>query len=689
MNLLNGLKSEKAFDFLFWLFCIASGVYFISWYLYVNPFPDYDSADQVYFPLLNCITLFKKIPEIGLYQCLDFGPEDYPPGSIFISWIIANLGGTKLLNQYPWSPQLLLIPFLYLPFLKITKENKNLKVLLFLTAFPVTHFIIRDYNLHSWICAISFCSVVLLLQSLKENSRTLYFCSFLLMTFSISIKHLGLIFSIFTLISTALWVLLQKKAEKQYLWLIFHLSLCIFSSVLIFYWKDSLTKYIKLTFQHNNKLLSPEFLLILCIILIAMGYLLKWIKTRKKHPLPQYFHSPLIPALFLILFYFTLISGLSFQNSLLTLLLFSLVALPLFLFLVSRYDYSDLRGFCYLLILIFSLGGFFLFFSGVAYAVALLFLPSLLILWQTFQDYKDKSGVFWPVLFVFFLISNFSISWKNFQTSFPEILKRQANYIMNSYHKNPFSWERCPVSIMRQEFETHMNQRNWFVKDGNTGSSLFKYGNRIPVLFENNDILMRKNLNYEINVFKKFPSCQSLENHPALLEKIHTMSKQTQSLPASQLIQNAVFPILLTRVNPLPESEAVPPVPFPEQMKFSPFLADQFARWIQNQFFQTDKMFLEKYYDKIDMKSAWPVPMTLWIHKSIPFLTTPIIQPNLKIHKEQFANEYFEIAIRMHESAFPGFYPYFLKKALLINPEFLEAEKDYKEYLQSEKNNEH
>ena len=432
---------------LYVLFLILSGIYFISWYLHVDPFPDRDSVHQIFFPFLNSL---KTGSEISCNPLFSKGVlnEAYPWGLALISSVISFVGLDFFFLQYPWALMaLMLIPICTIPFLLTNQRPLQILIFAGVCLFPTTHIALKSFSFHGMITLLCITAYAGFPHSLKISERKSLFLVLVLLFLAATLKHLGLFFLVCLLYAYFLWKFIRKESLKRDLIGAF----CGLVFILFFYPVNGIRVYVQVAFSHSPSLNAGLFAVGAVVAgLLLFANAVKLGRKPMKLPLPLIFRSGWLLAALTALAVLTIAWEPPHDYSI------HLVSLCLFLgygglfFLLKRYHFEEKRGLVYLTIIVSMIHGTILYYSFIGQVSALFFLPITLGYLQFLVEQPS-----WPKklisLFFIFCVSNFSPGVQVLEDYLDDYGHHLYSRGLNGMHQNPLSWENNGFDETRRQ----------------------------------------------------------------------------------------------------------------------------------------------------------------------------------------------------------------------------------------------
>ena len=260
----------------FAVFCL---IYLFFWIELINPFPDRDSIHQLYFPYLNSLHMASIFSSDPLFLKSAF-LHTYPWGLALVSSVIGVLGISELALNYPWH-----LPLLFCLPLCLASGSQELKLrekwlfLLILFFCPMVQIAIKSYSLHGLITLLVLPGVLLFMSGLARNSRIYLIGGLILLFYSATLKHLGLIHLLNLALGYFLWCFISSRFNGKHL-LAFGVGLV---GLIPFYPKAGLNDYINVAFSHNPKLDPFWFSILICSAIALLAVVLILISKSSRN----------------------------------------------------------------------------------------------------------------------------------------------------------------------------------------------------------------------------------------------------------------------------------------------------------------------------------------------------------------------------------------------------------------------
>jgi hypothetical protein len=604
----------------FILFLIAGTILYLLWVHSVDPLPELEGLKRIYWPFLEYMRSSLELGnEFFLLKEKCYRVVNYPSGTALFAWLFAFLKMQKIILKWPQLINImLLIPLCLSPiFFKLSRRNFWFFALC-IYFYPATQICIKQFSLNAW--SISYALIALLcLHShlIRPDQKKLFFAG-LFFAVSCAVKHLGPLLLLNFLLIYIVWVFASGRKIDPGI-----IACCLLSLLvsLPFYNIFSLWLYPQHQVKwHSQTMNFTGFLIIGSAIPLLTGLLIILLQKKgRQMPLPNLCRNG-----WALLLMTALATGqmifIPDENFLPLIFISGSVLIALFAF---YYNLKSIRGLFYLYIIHLYMNMALLYASTIGRVAYVFFLPLLLILVLTCNETRSRTAKYIITLLII-TVANFFPSIDFLKAEMGLAGRRIYFLIFNSSH-NPLSWQKCPLSGVRNEFLNILLQRE-FKKE-----PLFlveTLGRLVSVQFEFN----------HGNYLFDFPAIEPLkyiskERKSTDYKQIFTKWQQEGDIFLEKLVLNNDIPLLLRPINPLPAEVDHLQLSLKQILQIPDFNPEKIhyevlTRAFNEHIFQflTKSGLLENYYEHFGLPARKPV-MSLYVAKSLKKRKGPQINP--------------------------------------------------------------
>lgn len=440
------------------------------WIESVQAFPDRDSIHQLLFPVLNYLKASSLIGNDLAYM-QDLIQSEYPWGILVIPWIISSIGLQETFIEFPWLLNLFLILPLCLTVWLIPQfESRRYLILMIIFFFPPIQLLLKNLNLHSFVIMYALAGIFLLLDFNRTGRKLSLITAILFLTFSCSIKHLGLILFTNLWIAKLLWLKRNKKNLKYCL--ILGISIGLLS--LIFYPEEAFLPYLD-SLRSHNPLINPTILWIMsgsAIFIILFAWFQGVEEDFARVPIEKFFYSPV----FLVMVIVPIIAILSMEPEFhgLSWMIVSFVVGNAILIAFLRWKkFESEQGLLLLMFIMLLVTALVFYFSRLGQISAFFILPITILLILILQT--TKSNLTLAILGCsFVLLSNFSPHLRTLESLTGS---RGLHFFARGYnmlHQNPLGWTKSEVINQRKSMTETLKKLEF--PESESGFMLGRYG---------------------------------------------------------------------------------------------------------------------------------------------------------------------------------------------------------------------
>ena len=425
------------------------------WVRYTNPFPDRDSLHQLFFPYLNSLKLAGEFSWDPFFLKSAF-LYTYPWGLALLSSILGLLGLSSLAFASPWH-----LPALFCAPLALVSAFQDLsrrdRFLFFLTLLycPVVQIAMKSYSLHGLITLLVLPGVLLVYRGLVISSRGMFWFGVVLIWYSATLKHLGLVHLLNLMFCYFLWQMLRSTFRFKDLFA----GLALILALVPFYLLQGIKDYTGVAFSHNPRLDPLLFSLLIISIFVLSWVFLIWTSRKNKEKIPlEFFRNG--RGVLSFCFVSVLIVSFGADQWGLELMGLSFVLGYAFLaYFLRNFQLESPKALLYLGVLVTFIHGSILYFSFLGQIFANFFLPVGLVFVLSFYESTPR---FRLVLALFAVgISNFSPGLDRCERWFWEWGHHYHTRGLNALHQNPLGWNPSTLAPLRMDLENVLRERSF------------------------------------------------------------------------------------------------------------------------------------------------------------------------------------------------------------------------------------
>lgn len=438
------------------LFFVLSGLLFLGlWFYKVDPLPDKDSLLKLYWPVLE--SLERAETESVFKVSVEEFQGDYPRGPALIPMVIQTFGLGSLFQDFPRL--YFVLPFSILLTLLFVYPSRDKLIWAGVFFFPMTQICLKDYSPHSLILLLHLVGGFAFYRNLTGSSRKYLWGAALLLWYSMTLKHVGIVFYLAFLAAAFV------SSFRRFSWRLWVGYSFLLLAALPFYPSRGSQRYWTSTKDHSY---LSEFSW-LWISLAAIFFIVSFLSfLRNRTVSTESFPGPLIlPSILLCIG--LLWDSLSFVSSeydaLTRSIVLALSGMGVCLRLVRKWGLGDESAFLFLWPAFHFCIDLTLYSSWLARINHLILAPALVAFACASLRLSRERGSYFLIVAGLLAVSNFfPKQWLESRDS-QWLGHTFVHNLFNGHHVNYLGWEKCTVTQQRRDLKSILQRNFTFARE--------------------------------------------------------------------------------------------------------------------------------------------------------------------------------------------------------------------------------